>query len=71
MDDLAQSDAGAVYGFAPLPFERGIWAGVPRSPRTPIPGIYLASSFAESGGFTGAMKSGADAARMAMKERAH
>ena len=71
MHNFMNTPGGAVYGFAPLPFERGIWAGVPRSPRTPIPGIYLASSFAESGGFTGAMKSGADAARMAMKERAH
>ena len=60
----------AVHGFAPLPFERGIWAGLPRSPRTPVPSLYLASAFAELGGFTGSMKSGADAARMAMKERA-
>ena len=71
MHNFMNTPGGAVYGFAPLPFERGIWAGVPRSPRTPIPSIYLASSFAELGGFTGAMKSGADAARMAMKERAH
>jgi phytoene dehydrogenase-like protein len=42
---------------------------VPRSPRTPIPGLYLASSFGGSGGFTGAMTSGAAAARMAMAER--
>ena len=71
MSNFMNTPDGAVYGFAPLPFERGIWAGVPRSPRTPLPGVYLASSFAESGGFTGAMKSGADAARMAMKERSH
>ena len=70
MHNFLNTPGGAVYGFAPLPFERGIWAGVPRSPRTPLPGVYLASSFAESGGFTGAMKSGSDAARMAMKERA-
>src|SRR5271166_2016255 len=69
MRNFLNTPGGAVYGFAPLPFERGIWAGVPRSPKTPIPGIYLASSFAESGGFTGAMKSGADAARMAMKKQ--
>ena len=71
MHNFMNTPAGAVYGFAPLPFERGIWAGIPRSPKTPIPSIYLASSFTESGGFTGAMKSGADAARMAMKERSH
>ena len=69
MHNFLNTPAGAVYGFAPLPFERGLWAGVPRSPKTPIPGVYLASAFAESGGFTGAMKSGADAARLALKER--
>ncbi len=68
MANFMNTPHGAVYGFAPLPFERPIWAGVPRSPRTPLPGVYLASSFAESGGFSGAMKSGADAARIAMRE---
>ena len=71
MHNFMNTPAGAVYGFAPLPFERGIWSGMPRSPKTPIPSIYLASSLNKSGGFTGAMKSGADAARMAMKERSH
>jgi phytoene dehydrogenase-like protein len=66
MRDFLNTPAGAVYGFAPLPMKRGIWAGLPRSPRTPVPGIYLASSFAGAGGFTGAMGSGAAAARMAM-----
>ena len=68
MHNFMNTPAGAVYGFAPLPFERGIWAGVPRSPRTPLPGVYLASAFAESGGFTGAIRSGAEAARIAMTE---
>jgi all-trans-retinol 13,14-reductase len=68
MHNFMNTPGGAVYGFAPRPFERRIWAGIPRSPKTPIPSVYLASSFAESGGFTGAMKSGADAARMAMRE---
>jgi all-trans-retinol 13,14-reductase len=71
MHNFMNTPGGAVYGFAPRPFERGIWAGIPRSPKTPLPSVYLASSFAESGGFTGAMKSGADAARMAMKEKTH
>jgi phytoene dehydrogenase-like protein len=66
MQGFLNTPDGAVYGFAPVPPERGIWAGIPRSPRTPVPGIYLASSFAGSGGFTGAMSSGADAARLAM-----
>jgi phytoene dehydrogenase-like protein len=60
---------GAIYGFAPLPPERPIWAGLPRSPRTPIPGLYLASAFGGGGGFTGAMLSGANAARMALANK--
>jgi phytoene dehydrogenase-like protein len=66
MHGFLNTPDGAVYGFAPLPPKRGIWAGIPRSPRTPVPGVYLASSFAGSGGFTGAMISGADAVRVAM-----
>jgi all-trans-retinol 13,14-reductase len=58
---------GAVYGFDPRPPARPFLAGAPRSPATPIPGLLLASSYAGSGGFTGAMGAGADAARMALK----
>ena len=58
MHNFLNTPDGAVYGFAPMPPRRGIWAGIPRSPRTPVPGLYLASSFAGSGGFTGAMASG-------------
>ncbi len=68
MHNFLNTPEGAVYGFAPTPPQRGIWAGYPRSPRTPIPGLYLASSFAGSGGFTGAMMSGALAARTAAAE---
>lgn len=68
MRNFLNTPEGAVYGFAPTPPQRGIWAGYPRSPRTPIPGLYLASSFGGSGGFTGAMMSGAAAARTAMRE---
>jgi phytoene dehydrogenase-like protein len=57
---------GTIYGFAPTPPERPIWAGIPRSPRTPIPGLYLASSFAGGGGFTGAMLAGDNAAELAL-----
>jgi phytoene dehydrogenase-like protein len=53
---------GAIYGFAPLPPSGPIWRGIPRSPNTPIAGLYLASSYAGAGGFTGAINSGADAA---------
>jgi phytoene dehydrogenase-like protein len=68
MRNFLNTPDGAVYGFAPTPPRRGVWAGVPRSPRTPVPGLYLASSFGGSGGFTGAMMSGAEAARMAIAE---
>jgi phytoene dehydrogenase-like protein len=64
MHGYLNTPAGAIYGFAPRPPERPIWAGIPRSPRTPIPGLYLASSFAGGGGFTGAMLSGANAAQL-------
>ena len=70
MAGFMNTPGGAVYGFAPLPFERSIWAGLPRTPKTPLPGVYLASSFGQSGGFSGAMRAGADAARMAMREPA-
>jgi phytoene dehydrogenase-like protein len=66
MHNFLNTPEGAVYGFAPLPLERPIWAGIPRSPRTPMPGLYLASSFVGSGGFTGAMVSGANAAELAL-----
>ncbi len=57
---------GAVYGFDPLPPTKPVWAGMPRTPKTPIDGLFLASSFGGSGGYSGAMDSGADAARLAM-----
>jgi phytoene dehydrogenase-like protein len=66
MQNFLKTPDGCVYGFAPLPPKHGIWAGIPRSPRTPVTGVYLASSFAGSGGFTGAMNSGAAAAWMAL-----
>ncbi len=56
---------GAVYGFAPLPPEAPILAGFPRTPRTPLRGLYLASAFGGEHGFNGAMLSGAEAARLA------
>jgi phytoene dehydrogenase-like protein len=67
MQSFLNTPDGCVYGFAPLPAKRGIWAGIPRSPRTPVAGVYLASSFAGSGGFTGAMSAGAEAAWMALR----
>ena len=56
---------GAVYGFEPLPPEDPILAGFPRTPRTPVAGLYLASAFGGEHGFNGAILSGAEAARLA------
>jgi phytoene dehydrogenase-like protein len=56
---------GAVYGFEPLPPEDPIIAGFPRTPRTPVAKLYLASAFGGEHGFNGAILSGAEAARLA------
>jgi phytoene dehydrogenase-like protein len=66
MHGYLNTPEGAIYGFAPRPPERPIWGGIPRSARTPIPGLYLASSFAGGGGFTGAMLAGDNAAELAL-----
>jgi phytoene dehydrogenase-like protein len=59
---------GAIYGFAPLPPTGPVWRGIERSPRTAIRGLYLASSYAGTGGFTGAIGAGASAAARAMAQ---
>lgn len=61
---------GAVYGFAPLPPEAPILAGFPRTPHTPVGGLYLASAFGGEHGFNGAILSGAEAARLAAERLA-
>ncbi len=71
MHNFMNTPGGAIYGFAPIPLEHSILSGAPHSPKTPLPGVFLASSFAGSGGFTGAIMAGADSARMAMRERSH
>ena len=58
MSTYLNAPAGAVYGFAPLPPSGPIWRGPERSPATPIAGLYLASSYAGSGGYTGAILAG-------------
>ena len=62
MSNYLNAPEGAIYGFAPLPPSGPIWKGPERSPKTEIPDLYLASSFAGSGGFTGAILAGAAAA---------
>jgi phytoene dehydrogenase-like protein len=60
---------GAIYGFAPVPPSGPIWRGTGRSAKTPIPGLYLASSYAGSGGFTGAILAGGTAADLILARR--
>ncbi len=68
MQSYLAAPFGAVYGFAPRPPSGPIWRGVERSPRTPVPHLYLASSYAGSGGFTGAILSGGTAADRILAE---
>jgi len=53
---------GAVYGFAPAPHP------APRSPRTALPGLYLASAYAGFGGYTGVIQSAGACADMILRE---
>lgn len=58
---------GAVYGFAPTP-PRSIGEIPVRSPRTVVPGLYLASAYAGFGGYTGVVQSGGACADMILRE---
>jgi phytoene dehydrogenase-like protein len=64
MRNYLNASDGAIYGFAPLPPSGPIWRGVDRSPVTPVTNLCLASSYAGSGGFTGAILAGGAAADM-------
>jgi phytoene dehydrogenase-like protein len=59
-----RTPGGALYGFAPVVPPHGI----PRFPsaQTSVPGLWLASAYVFGGGFSGAMMSGAVAARLAL-----
>ncbi|MEO1014298.1 MAG: NAD(P)-binding protein [Pseudomonadota bacterium] len=59
---------GAIYGFE-LAVPKDAPKGPPLQVKTPIDGLYIASSFAGFGGFTGAMGAGAAAAKAAMAGR--
>lgn len=56
---------GAVYGYAPLIPSPGV---APPTPRTGVPGLYLASNYGGSGGYTGAITAGAACADMILGE---
>lgn len=68
MQSYLGSPQGAVYGFAPRPPKGPFWRGLERSVRTPVPGLFLASSYAGSGGFTGAIAAGGLAADRILAE---
>ena len=57
---------GAIYGFAMTPL-KGRPLGPPIEVATSIKGLWLASSFDDAGGFSGAMGCGAEAAQAALK----
>jgi len=58
---------GSVYGFRPTPSR--IFGGRPRA-ATPVPGLYLASAYTVSGGYSGAMHGGLMAADEAVRATA-
>jgi phytoene dehydrogenase-like protein len=58
---------GAVYGFAPAP-QQSIRRIPRRSPRTVVPGLYLASAYAGFGGYSGVVQSAGACADMILRE---
>ncbi len=58
---------GAVYGFAPTPPDPAGAAPL-GSPRTAVPGLYLASAYAGFGGYTGVVQSAGVCADMILGE---
>lgn len=61
---------GAVYGFAPAPQRSPRVTGVipRRSPRTVLPGLYLASAYAGFGGYSGVVQSAGACADMILRD---
>jgi phytoene dehydrogenase-like protein len=58
---------GAVYGFAPSP-QHSTRRISRRSPRTVVPGLYLASAYAGFGGYSGVVQSAGACADMILGE---
>jgi phytoene dehydrogenase-like protein len=59
---------GAVYGFAPKP-PRSFWDSPAGSPRTAVPGLYLASAYAGFGGYSGVVQSAGACADLILREK--
>lgn len=70
MRNYLNTPHGALYGFAPEPPTGLPSVGTEHAARTSIPGLWLASAWGGLGGFSGAMATGALAARGALGERA-
>lgn len=65
MQQYLGAPQGAIYGFAPtLPGA----TDQPRSPVTNVPGLYLASAYAEYGGYTGAIQAAGACADMILRD---
>ena len=69
MQRYLNTPGGALYGFAPEPPTGLRSVGSQRAVATTVPGLWLASSYGGTGGFTGAMMTGMLAAQAAMKSR--
>jgi phytoene dehydrogenase-like protein len=68
MFEYLNTPGGALYGFAPNVPNRLLLSGPPRSSKTSIKGLWLASAFAGFGGFSGAMGAGGAAAKAALHD---
>jgi len=66
MQEYLKTPDGAVYGFAPNIPQSMLLSGPPRTPKTSVKGLWLASSYGGAGGFTGAMSTGGWAAKAAL-----
>ena len=64
MQRYLNTPGGAVYGFAP---DGTLGQMIKQGPRTSVGGLWLASAYTVSGGFTGAMIGGAQAASQALR----
>ncbi|MGO9992774.1 MAG: phytoene desaturase family protein [Steroidobacteraceae bacterium] len=69
MHQFLNTPDGAIYGFAPDVPERMLSSGPPRTPKTSISGLWLASAYGGFGGFSGAMGAGAAAAKGALRHQ--
>ncbi len=68
MHEYLNTPGGALYGFAHNLPDRMPLSGPPRTPKTSIQGLWLASAYAGAGGFTGTMGAGGAAAKAALHE---